>query len=77
MVGPVVGERDQGERSRSFASAEQLDFIAEFGVIHFAQRGGAKFEARLQAVTSLSLPSDSFSGTGALTSGKSPIFEQR
>ncbi|SPF48932.1 hypothetical protein SBA1_90068 [Candidatus Sulfotelmatobacter kueseliae] len=48
VVGPVVGEGDQGEGARAFVAAEQFHFVGELGVIHFVEGGGAEVETRLQ-----------------------------
>lgn len=47
MVRPIVGERDEREGPRSLAASEELDLIAELGIVDFVQSGRAEFETGL------------------------------
>ena len=37
MVGPIIGEGDEGEGAGSFVSTEEFDFVAQVGVVHLAR----------------------------------------
>lgn len=48
MIGPIVGQRDQGERHRSLAAAEEFNFVPKFRIVDLVERRRAEVEACLQ-----------------------------